>query len=106
MANSVHVADIGEKSVTQPFTFACPLHQSGNIDERDGGRDHFLGGKQVTKSFDSRIWNGNDTRIGFDRRERIVGGENARFSEGVEKGRLSYVGKPDDADLETHRRED
>ena len=43
MNNGVRVADVGQKLVAQPLAFRGTFHQSGDIDDLDGGGNHRLG---------------------------------------------------------------
>ena len=42
MYDGIHLADIAQKLVSQPFAFGCPLYQACNIYKLDYRRGHLL----------------------------------------------------------------
>ncbi len=72
MQNGVHLADVREKAVAQPFAAACALNQPSNVYEFDHGRRVFCRVVKLFKKVHAFIWHGHDAHIGLNGAERIV----------------------------------
>ena len=83
MDDSVALADIGEKLITEAFTFGCTGDKPRDIDEGDGGRDDLLGRIQLLQHGQPLVRNRDDAGIGLDRGEWIIGRQCASVSQGV-----------------------
>ena len=99
MNNGVRVADVGQKLVAQPLAFRGTFHQSGDIDDLDGGGHHPLGIVDLREPNKPLIGNGDDAHVGFDRTERKIRRLRLSVGQAVEKGRFTHVGQPHDTTL-------
>ena len=93
--DGIGVSNVGEELVAEPFAFRRPLDESGDIDDLDGGGDHFFRVIYPGKFHQAFVRNGDDTHIGFYRAEREVRRLCLRIGEAVEKGRFTDVGQSD-----------
>ena len=103
MDERVHLADVAEKLIAQPFAFGGTAHEAGNVDEVDRGGDLFCGLFDLRQPQKARIGDGNLADIGLDGAEGVVFGlrvcgERQR----VEEGRFADIGQPDDSTRKSH----
>ena len=73
MEYGIGLADVGEEFVAEPFAFACPFDESGDVYYLHRGRHHAFGFAHLHKFGQAVIRDGDDTYIGFDGAEREVG---------------------------------
>ena len=105
MDHRIDLADIAEELVAQTFALARALHQTGDIDEAELGRDHLGRAGDRGDPVETRIGDGDLTDIGLDRAEGIVRGlRGLRLGQCIEKGGLADIGQADDPATETHRK--
>jgi hypothetical protein len=86
LTDGVALSDCGEELVTEPLPFGRALHDARDVDERDGRRQDLLRGEHRGESGEARIGHRDDTDIGLDGRERVVGGQHVVVRQGVEHG--------------------
>src|SRR5471030_1706622 len=102
MRDGVGLANIGEELVAKALALGSAGHQSGDVDEFDRRRNHFLGLRDRGKPRQARIGYFDNADVGFDGAERIILCGDAGFGERVEQGGFADVGQADDAAFETH----
>ena len=88
----VHLANVGEELISQPFSLARSLHQSGDIQELDRRGDRLLRLHDVREGIQARIGDGDDPGVRFNGRERIVRHQGTRTGQGIEEGGFADVG--------------
>src|SRR5690606_3809058 len=99
----VHLTNVGEELVAQPFSFGSAAHQPRNIHEGDAGGDDLLGTGHGCNLVQSRIRHCNFARVRLDGAERIVGGLSGRGArKRIEQRRFADIRQADDAAFETH----
>jgi hypothetical protein len=99
--DGVHLADVAEELVPEPFPLGGALDQPGDVDELDGCRDHDAGFGDPAERFEAVIRDGDDANIGIDGAKWVVGRLRLSGSgDGVEQGGLSDVGESDDSSFE------
>ena len=97
LQDSVGFPDIGQKLVAQTLALAGALHETGDIDEVDGGVDDFLGAGNFGQLVQPFIGNRHHGLVRLDGAERIV----CRFGvllarQCIEDGRLADIRQPND----------
>ena len=99
----VDFADVAEELVAEAFALGRALHQPGDVDERQLGRDDLGRTRDPGQRVEPGIGDRDLPDIGFDRAERIIG-RLRRLSLGqrIEQGRLADVGQADDTAFEAH----
>ena len=60
----VHLADVGEELITQPFPLARPLHQPGDIHKLNRGRHHLARVRKLAQPCQARVGHGHDALVG------------------------------------------
>ena len=94
--DGVHLADVAQELVAEPFSLACALHEAGDIDELNDCGDELLGMGNLGKSGEPGIGHNHDALVGVDGAKRIVRGLRfARPRHCVKKGGFTHVGEPD-----------
>ena len=68
----IGVADIAEELISQAFALRSTLHQTGDIDNLDGGGDNLAGVINLGQLNESLIGYGDNTHIGLDCTEREI----------------------------------
>ena len=102
----VGLADVGEEPVAQTLALAGAADDAGDVDEGDGGR-HLAGRVEyLGEHRQPRLGDADHADVGLDRGERVVRREDIVPGQRVEQGRLADVGQPDDADGESHGRQE
>ena len=102
LADSVALADVCEELVAQAFALAGALHQTGDVNELDGGGHDTARMHDVGELLESLVRHGHDALVGLDGRKGIVRRQDVLLGERVEERRLAHVGQADDADGEGH----
>ena len=93
----VHLADVGKELVAKALAAARPAHQSGDVDELDGGRDELLRTAELAEHLEPGIGHGDDAHVRVNRAKRVVGRLRlACAGDGVEQGGFAHVGQSDD----------
>ena len=95
--NGIHVAQVAEKLVAEPFAPRCAPHQPGDIDQLKNGRNDFLRFDVAVDRRQPRIGNRHGADVRLDRAKRIVLAGDAHGRERVEQRALSDVRQSDDA---------
>jgi hypothetical protein len=99
----VHLADVAEELVAEPFTLRCAAHQPGDVDERQLRLDDLGRTGDLGERIQARIGHRDVADVGLDRAERVVGRLRRRgLRQRVEKGGLADVRQAHDAAAETH----
>src|SRR3990172_2961032 len=70
MGNRVDVADVGEKLISKPFSFAGTLHKAGNVNELDGRWDDFWRSIDLCQTVNPGIGNRHNTDVRVDSTKR------------------------------------
>ncbi len=102
VGNGIHLADVGQELVPQPFALGSALHQPGDVHELHGRRCDLLGLVDLGKDSDPLVRHVHHAHVRIDGGKGIVGCLRACRGERVENGGLAYIGKPDDAAVKTH----
>ena len=102
-AHDVHervgLADVREEAVAEPLAGVRARDEPRDVVEVDRVR-HEVGCLQERGDLvEPLVLDRDDRDVRLDRRERVVGGLDARLRQRVEERRLARVGHPDDADL-------
>lgn len=98
--DGVDFADVSEEFIAEAFALGGSFYEAGDVDEFNGGGDQFFGTGDFRKNGETLIRHGDDSDVGVDSAEGVVGGFRfASAGEGVEEGGLSYVGHSDDSGL-------
>jgi hypothetical protein len=101
--DGVHLADVAEELVTEPFALRRAAHQTGDVDERKLRRDDLLAAGDARQLVQPRIGHADLADIGLDRAERIIRRlRRLRLGQRIEQGGLADIGQSDDAAFETH----
>ena len=95
-------ANVAEKLITEAFALRCALNESRDVDELHGGGYEALGLDELSDLREPLIGYGDDTGIGVDGAEGIVGGLGFGRGEGVEDGALADIGQADDSAIQWH----
>ena len=94
MNDRIHFTSVGEKFVTQAFSLARALDQSGYVDHLDGGGDDGGGSGRLGQGGKAGVRNLNDSGVRVDRAKGVIGRLRlARLGKGIEQGAFAYVGK-------------
>ena len=73
MQNSVGIADVPQKLITQTLALACAFYQTGYIYNFNSGRNHILWIYQLGQHRKPLIRNGNSPNVGFYGTKREIG---------------------------------
>ena len=70
----INLADVAKELVAEPFSLACSLHETCDVNEFDGGRDDFLRFRKRRKLVQTLVGDIDDANIGLnrDRRESLL----------------------------------
>ena len=102
LADGIALTDVCEELVAQAFALAGALHQTGDVNELDGGGHDTARMHNVGEFLESLVRHGHDALVGLDGRKGIVRRQDVLLGERVEERRLAHVGQADDADGEGH----
>ena len=86
LADGVTLADVGQELVAQAGALGCALDDAGDVDERHRRRQDPLRAEHLGQRGQSRIGQWDNTLVGFDGGERIVGRQNVVTGQRVEQG--------------------
>ena len=103
MDDRVDLADVAEELVAEPFALGRALHQPGDVDEAELGRDDLGRAGDGRELVEARIGHRDLADVRLDRAERIIGRlRRLRLGQRVEEGRLADVRQADDAAFKAH----
>jgi hypothetical protein len=103
MDNGVHLADVAQELVAEALALAGALHQAGDVDEPQLGRDDLGRLGDLRQPVEPRVGHGNLADVGLDRAKGIVGRLGClRLGKRIEEGRFADVRQADDAAAEAH----
>ena len=103
LADGVALADVGEELISQAGALGGgTLDQARDVDELNRGGHDAARVHDVGERLETVVGNVNDTHVGVDRGERVVGGESALFGECSEQRGLAHVGQSDDSNGKRH----
>ncbi len=97
MHDSVGFADVGEELVAETFALRGAGDQASNVHEFDDGRLYLLWLDDDRQLGETRVGHLDDANVRLNGAERVVGGVDARFGQGVKECGLANVGQTDDA---------
>ena len=92
VGDRIRLPDVGEELIAEPLTFRCTGHQTGDVDELHGRRNHLLRFYDPREHVEPRIRNRHDTHVRLDGAKRIILRRNLGRGKGVEQRRLADVG--------------
>jgi hypothetical protein len=99
----VDLADVAEELVAEPLALARTLHEAGDVDEAELGRDDLGRLGDAGQRVEARVGDRHLAHVGLDCAEGIVGRlRRLGLGQRVEEGRLADVGQADDAAFEAH----
>ncbi len=103
VGDRVHLADVGEELVAEPFALRRAAHETGDVDEREPRRDDLRRLGDRGERVEPLVRHADLADVGLDGAERIVRGfGRRRLRQRIEEGRLADVRQADDAALEAH----
>ena len=97
LTDGVGLTNICQELISQARTFRCAFNNAGDIDEGERCRKEFFGGEDCGQLCKPLIRNADNSYVGFDGGEGVVGSQDIVLGESVKKGRLSYIGQADDS---------
>ena len=97
LADGVGLADVCEELVAEALADARALDEARDVDELDRCGNDAAGMHHVGKHLEALVGNLDDADVGIDGCEGIVRSKHALLGEDVEQGRLTDVGKANDA---------
>ena len=101
--DGVDLADVGEELVAEALALRRALHQAGDVDEGELGRDDLGRAGDGGKLVEARIGDRDLADIGLDRAEGIIGRlRRLRLGQSIEKRRFADIRQADDAAAEAH----
>ena len=93
MDNGIHLTDIGEELIAEALAFGSSLHESGNINKFNYGRGNLFGIIESGELSETVIGYRNNTYIGIDSTERVIGRFRTGFCQGIEESTFTHVGQ-------------
>ena len=84
MDDSIHLADVGEKLVSESLALGSALYQTGNIHKFYDSRGNLGGMVERCQLLKPLVWNGNHTHIRVDGTEGVIGRLGAGLCQRVE----------------------
>ena len=103
LADGIALADVGQELVAQACALGSgALHQTGDIDELNGGREDASGVHDLCERVQAVVRNVDDADVRVDRGEGIVRGQATLLGESGEQRGLAHVGQTDDSDGKCH----
>ena len=85
MDKCIRLTDIGKKFVSETFSMTCAAHQSRNIHKFHHCGRFFIGLINFRQTIQTAVRHGNDSHIGFNRTEGIIGTFRPGICNGVEQ---------------------
>ena len=99
--DGINFADVAKELVAEPFSLACPFHETRDVNEFDGGRNDFLRFRKRRKLFQALVGDIDDAKIGLNRTEgKVCCVSFARAGDRVEERGLADIGQPGDTCFE------
>src|SRR5690606_35502339 len=89
--DGVHLADVREELVAQPFADGGAADDAGDVHEAEAGGDDLLAVDVLADDLETRVGDGDHADVRLDGREGVVGRERPRLGEGVEEGGLANI---------------
>ena len=103
MDDRVHLADVRQELVAQPFALGGAAHEARNVDELELRLDDRLRSRDARDLVQPRVGHGHAPDVRLDRAEGIIGRlRRRRLRQGIEEGGLAHIGKPHDPAPKTH----
>jgi hypothetical protein len=102
VGNGIHVPDVIQELVPQPFAFAGSPDETRNIEELKRRGGNLFGMNQLGQAFQPFIGHRDDPGVRIDGAEPIVRHFRSSSREGVKDRRFSNVGKTYDSATKTH----
>ena len=102
LADGVGLANVSQELVTQTLALVSALHQTCDVDELDRRWHNATRVNDVGELLQAAIGHVDDTHVGVDRGERVVGGKAGLFGKRGEQRRLTHVGQAHDTDGKGH----
>ena len=99
MRDGIHLPDMLEELVAEPFAFRRAAHQPRDVDEPHRRRRRFFRLIHLMQNAEPRVRHVHHADVRLDRAERIIRGLRPRFRDRVEKRALADVRQPDDSYL-------
>ena len=100
MNDRIDLTDMRKELVSQSLAMACPFYESGNVDEFNGCRRHFLWMIHFCENIQTMVRNHHHSCIGFNGTERKIGRLCiACLCDCIKQRALSDVREPDYAKL-------
>ena len=96
LSNSIYFADVCQEFVTQAFALGSAFYKTSNIYEAHCRGNNSFGLEHFAQNVQSFIRNINDTYVGFNGAERIVGSFCASFGNCVKQGTFANVRQTND----------
>ena len=93
----IGLADVGQELVAEAFALAGALHQAGDVDNVDRGRDGTLGLAEVRKGLQTFVRNVGGAEVGLYGAEGEIGALSFPGAYTVEEGGFTYVRQSDDS---------
>ena len=104
LRDCVCLTNIRQELIPQPLTLRGTLHNTRNINERDGRGQNTLRPENLGEPVQAGIRQVHHTNIRLNRSERVVSRQHRVAGERVEQGGLAHVRKTDNADSQSHRK--
>ena len=95
-------SDVAQELVSEPLSFARPLHEAGNVHNFHCGGDDILGLHQLRKFVQTRVGHGDDAKVGLNGAKRKVCALCLCIGKTIEEGGFADVGQTDNAALQGH----
>jgi hypothetical protein len=102
VGNGVHVPDVIQELVPQPFAFAGSPDETRNIEELKRRGGNLFGMNQLGQAFQPFIGHRDDPGVRIDGAEPIIRHFRSSSRKGVKDRRFSNVGKTYDSATKTH----
>src|SRR5437763_7416496 len=95
--NRIDFANVTEELIAEAFARTRPFNESSDINELNRGRHNFWRMRDLSKSRQTRIWNGDDADVRINRAKGIIlGWRFVRARNSVKERRLADVRQSDD----------
>ena len=93
LADGIGLANVCQELVAQALALVGTLHQARDVDKLDRRRHNATRVDDVGELLQAAIGHVDDTHVGVDRGERVVGGKAGLFGKRGEQRRLAHVGQ-------------
>ncbi len=99
--DGINFADVAKELVAEPLSLACPLHETCDVNEFNGGRNDFLRFRKRSKLSQALVGDVNDAKIGLNRTEgKVCHVSFAGTGHRIEERGLADIGQPGDTCFE------